>query len=51
MNKCATERVFSVGVCRGEKQKLGAVGKPLRAVILMKESATEGVFFGGSLPW
>ena len=32
-------------VCRGEKQKLGAVGEPLRAVILMKKSATEGVFF------
>lgn len=34
-----------MGVCRGEKQKLGAVGKPLRAVILMKESATKGGVF------
>ena len=50
MKKSATEGVFSVRVCRGEKQNLDAVGKPLRAVPLMEKSATEGVFFGGSLP-
>ena len=34
-----------MGVCRGEKQNLDAVREPHRAVILMKEIATEGVVF------